>query len=463
MIDTDPQRSKILAEEITRQLIAQSPSGTDPQKEADRQFVATQIEDLKSNIKQASDEMRQLDDTIAKATSARQIQEARTRQDSLRSQISSWQTTFAQLQTLLQQGTTNFISVVESAREGFQVGSGTMTNVLVAAGIGLVLASAAAFLLEYLDDTLKTPDDVRQLIDLTTLGNIAPIDGDSYNSKLITVRHPRSPITEAYRVLRTNLQFSTVDNPLKTLMVASPGPAEGKSLTTSNLAVVMAQTGKRVILVDADLRRPVQDQIFSLPNKVGLTNILLDPNLRLDDVLQASGVENLRVITSGQIPPNPAEILSSKRMGYLIEALHQESDIVIFDCPPLIPVTDGIVLSARLDGVLLVIDSGRTRRIYAKRSKEMLDTVGARVLGVTLNRMSIHGEGHYYHYYSAEDGEEHAATKPLATPVRTFEQLSSSLSSRLRRQGRPNGKTSQTDAALNAATSTRKTKPRNNV
>lgn len=403
VIDSNPMRSQILADQIVKQLIMQSPAGTDPQKEAERQFGLAQIEDIKKNLKNAQDEINQLDDVIAKANSSRQIQDARTRQDSLRQQISSWQATYAQLLTTLQQGTTNFLSVVEPAQLGFAVGTSTMTNVMLAAAIGLTLASAAAFLLEYLDDTIKSTDDVRQVTELETLGGVALIEGEDYASKLITILQPRSPTAEAYRMLRTNLQFSSVDRPLQTLLVTSANPVEGKSVTVANIAVAMAQAGKQVVLVDADLRRPVQHLVFNLDNNIGLTSILLDSNTRLENALQNTSVQNLKVMTSGPIPPNPSEMLGSKRMGYLIDALQKQADIVIFDSPPVMAVADATVLATRLDGTLLVIDSGHTRRAMARRSKEALSAVGATVLGAVLNHIPMRGTA--YHYYYGEERE----------------------------------------------------------
>lgn len=446
VLDTSPQRARILTDEISRQLIKQSPAGTDPQKEAERQFISTQILDLKENIKQSQEEIRQLDDVISTANSARQIQDARTRQDSLRAQASSWQSTYAQLLTNLQQGTTNFLSVVEPAQDGTRVGTSTLMNALLAAVIGLILAGGAAFVLEYLDDTVRTSDDVRQVVNLTTLGSIARIDGDDSTDRLITLKEPRSPVAEAYRVLRTNIQFSTVDTPLRTLLITSASPQEGKSLTASNLAIVMAQTGRRVILVDADLRRPMQHQVFSLTNKLGLTSILMDTDIPLSEVLQPGGVDDLKVVTSGPIPPNPSEILGSKKMGSLIETLQQEADIIIFDGAPAMAVTDSIVLATRLDGTLLVIDAGKTRRAQARRSKEALEAVGARVLGVALNRVSLRSEGHYYQYYSAE-GDVRRKTLAAKLPMRAFEQLVHAIPDAIQRRFRRNGRTSHADVA----------------
>ena len=421
VLDTDPQRAKILVDELANQLILRSPGGSDPKREAERQFLLTQIDEIKQNIEGAQDEISQLSGVIAKATSARAIQDARSRQTTLQTQVTEWQSTYAQMLTNLNVGTTNSLSVVELAQVPVSpVGSGATTNVIMAIAIGLVLAAAAAFLLEYLDDTVKTAEDVRRTTNLTMLGGITTIEGRDQAAKLISLNQPRSPVTEAYRALRTNLQFSIVDNPLRALMITSANPQEGKSITAANLAVVMAQTGKRVVLIDSDLRRPAQHKIFSLSNKVGLTNILIDPEVRWEDVWQSTEVETLKIITSGALPPNPSEMLGSKRMIHLIETLLQNTDIVIFDCPPVLAVADALVLSNRVDGVLLVINASRTRRAQVTRAKEALETVGAHILGAALNRISRRKKGEYQYDYYFEDTDPHRQTPLSNSPTRAL-------------------------------------------
>jgi len=402
VIDNQPQRAKDLADALIQQLILQSPAGAGPQTDAERQFMLSQAQDLRSNIEKAQKEARDLDSVIAGATSARQIQEARTRQESLRSQISSWQATYVGLQTALQQGSTNFISVVEQPQvPTAPTGSSTSTTVLIAAAIGAMLAIGAAFLLEYLDDTVKTADDVRQISQLATLGYVPKITGETASDRLAALRQPRSPIAEAYRMIRTNLRFSTIDTPLRTLIVASPGPSEGKSLTSANLAVVLAQSGQRVILVDADLRRPTQHLIFELNDQVGLTSLLLNTALHITDVWQNTSIENLKVITSGPIPPNPADMLGSKRMTQLIEDLKTKAEIIIFDTPPVTAVADTSILAARVDGLILVVRSGHTRRSPLQHSQEILSSSGANLLGAVLNQ-TPRRERDYAYYYSPD-------------------------------------------------------------
>ncbi|MFN2106094.1 MAG: CpsD/CapB family tyrosine-protein kinase [Candidatus Promineifilaceae bacterium] len=203
---------------------------------------------------------------------------------------------------------------------------------------------------------------------------------------LITLTDPRSPVSEAFRTLRTNLSFYSVDDPIRSLVVTSSAADDDKSAVAANLAVTMAQSGRSTILVDCDLRRPALHDLFHLESEPGLTNVILGDYEGLP--LQATDVENLRLLASGPKPPNPADMLGSKRVDALIEELVGLADFVIFDSPPAIAVTDAAVLSAKVDGVLLVISAGKTRREHAERAKETLEKARARIVGVTLTNAS---------------------------------------------------------------------------
>ncbi len=219
---------------------------------------------------------------------------------------------------------------------------------------------------------------------------------------LITVATPRSPISEAYRTLRTNLEFSSLDKPVKTMVVTSPGPEEGKSTTLANLAVTLAQAEKKVILVDCDLRRPSQHQIFGLKNGAGLTTMVVDDQAMTNPPLQETEVPGLWLLASGPLPPNPSELLGSRRMGEIIGLLAQRADIVLFDAPPIIAVTDAAVLSSKVDGVLLVINAGGTKRDHAQRAKALLEKVNAHLVGAVLNNMNMDTSLH--RYYAEQKG-----------------------------------------------------------
>lgn len=199
---------------------------------------------------------------------------------------------------------------------------------------------------------------------------------------LITLKEPLSPAAEAFRALRTNIQFSAIDHPIRTLVVTSPSSDEEKSLTVANLAVTMAQAGHETILVDADLRRPAQHTLWKLPNDKGLTSAMLDN--KADLPLQRTSVEHLSVLTSGPLPTNPADLIGSRRMEEVIEQLKGKAEFVLFDTPPVLAVTDTPLLASKLDGVLLVVKSGATRRDSAQRAKEILARLNVRIVGVAL-------------------------------------------------------------------------------
>ncbi|MDH7475008.1 MAG: CpsD/CapB family tyrosine-protein kinase [Anaerolineae bacterium] len=201
---------------------------------------------------------------------------------------------------------------------------------------------------------------------------------------LITVTNPRSPISEAFRTLRTNLEFSSLDHPLHTMVVTTATPEEGKSTTLANLAVIMAEGGKRVILVDCDLRRPALHDIFGIPNDEGLTAMLRNNAALNAPPLQEVGIEGLSLLPSGPLPADPVVLLGSRRMGEVIATLKERADLVLFDAPPVVAVTDAAVLAARTDGVLLLLRAGSTRREYAQRAKELLEKVNVRIIGAVL-------------------------------------------------------------------------------
>lgn len=213
---------------------------------------------------------------------------------------------------------------------------------------------------------------------------------------LITKLNPRSPISEQYRTIRTNLQFAAVDNELSTMLITSSGPSEGKSSTAANLGLVFAQQGKKVLLVDADLRKPTMHYTFRVDNRVGLSNVLVG-EVELLDALEPSEEPSLDVLSSGPIPPNPSELLGSKAMEELIKTAKFHYDLIIFDTPPVLAVTDAQVLANFVDGSLLVIRSKATDQDSAKKAKELLQPAKAKLLGAVLNDKEI-GKNSYYYY-----------------------------------------------------------------
>jgi tyrosine-protein kinase Etk/Wzc len=299
------------------------------------------------------------------------------------------------------------------------VGPRRKLNILFGAILGLALGVGIVLLMEYMDTSLKTIHDIEHFLNLPVLGLIPAIDqdeienGSAYNSnaassiakRLISHHLPKSPISETYRILRTNLQFLKPDQPLKVILVTSSGPSEGKTTTASNLAITMAQVGTKTLIVDGDLRRPMVSGVFGIPQEPGLTEMLIKGG-DLQKAMIASEVENLYILPAGTIPPNPSELLGSHKMKKLILEMRQCCELVIIDCPPVITVTDAAVLAAEADAVLLVIHSGKTDREAAKRAKSLLNNVNAAIAGTVLNNITsdmLAGYSYYYHY-EYEDG-----------------------------------------------------------
>ncbi len=407
VVDTDPYRAKVLADEIAQQLILLSPAAANANNPEEVAFIQSQLEDLQSKIENAEADVTRLNQEMDAANSARQIQDFQNQIAILESKISGWQHTYTQYRISLQGGDANALSVVETATVyPTPISPNVRMNVLMAAAIGLVLAVGGVILIEYLDDTVKTAEDVVRISGYPMIGGVARIDGADYPDKLVASSKPLSPTAEAFRVLRTNLQFSSVDHPPRSVMMTSPGPSEGKSITLANLAVVVAQSGLNVILVDTDLRRPVQHKIFGLPNRHGFSDAILSPNKDLGQFLQKTPVDNLWLLTSGSLPPNPAELLASDRMKELIAWLETEADLVLFDSPPALVVTDAVVLGTRVDGVVLVNDAGRTRANETRAVVEELKRMHVNLMGIVLNRLAGSGSGYYHYYYYEEDGKK---------------------------------------------------------
>lgn len=216
--------------------------------------------------------------------------------------------------------------------------------------------------------------------------------------KLITKANPKSIISEQFRTLRTNINFSMPDEPLQTLLITSASPNEGKSTVSANAAVVFAQEGKKVLLVDADMRKPTTHYTFHMTNTRGLSN-LLTRQVSLVDVANKSDIENLDVITCGPIPPNPAELLGSKTMGTVLQEMKDAYDLIIFDAPPVLSVTDGQILANKTDGTILVLSAAETEKESVVKAKDALVSVQANIIGTVLNNFELEKDHYYYQYY----------------------------------------------------------------
>ncbi len=279
-------------------------------------------------------------------------------------------------------------------------------NGVIALIAGLMLGVGLAFLVDYLDDSVKTKDDLTQASSgLAVLGLIPVVSewrpGDA--PQLVSIEAPKSPAAEAYRTLRTSIQFLSLERPLRTMQITSPGPQEGKSTTMANLGVALARAGQSVVIVCCDLRRPRIHEFFGLSNEAGFTSVLLG-KMPLTKAVQAVPAQaRLSLLASGPLPPNPSELLSSTRTAEVLVSLQADYDIVLIDCPPVLPVTDALVLSGQVDATLLVCVSGATTRKEVARATELLNQVEAPLIGAVLNGVSSDGSyGYDYEYYSQE-------------------------------------------------------------
>lgn len=335
------------------------------------------------------------------------------------------------------QNTPSVVQIEEAVQPSSPVRPLPLRNGMLGAAVGLMLAFGIAFGIEYMDDTLRSPSDVERVLGLPVLGYIADMKQLKEHSKLYVAAHPRAPVTEAFRTLRSNVEFSGEESPPRTILVTSSRPGEGKTTIASNLAAIYAQAGKRVILVDADLRRPSIHRALGLPNRLGLSTLFRD-SVKPDQVWKYwnAASRGMYVITSGALPANPAELLGSEKMLHLMADLRQRADIIIFDGPPMM-LADAQLVSALMDGVILVLQPGKSPSDEARSTLEQLRRSGAKVLGTVFNRIpKNNNQQHYggYRYYSTSSyssyrQDEPAETIRLSEPVSAYREPST----------RPNG------------------------
>jgi capsular exopolysaccharide synthesis family protein len=368
---------------------------------------------------------QQIQDTNAKLAALGTTSADQAERDRLETALAQYRQTYASLLQSFEtvrvaeaQATSNVVQVEPAVPPEKPVRPRTLVNTALAGIVGLMLAVGVVFLIEALDDTLN-PDSVARQLGLPVLGLIAR--HDSEDGSPVVAGQPRSPVAEAFRSLRTNIQFASVDRELHTLLITSPSPSDGKSTVVANLGAALAQSGRKVAVVEADLRRPVVHKKLGLPNLQGMSALFVQPKISLNGALQETGIQNLCALTSGDIPPNPAELLGSEKMSEILRQVGTQVDIIVMDTPPVMAVTDATVLSTRVDGVLLVVKPGTTKLAAARQAVEQLQRVGANVLGVVLNEIDLgHSRYGYYRYkgyyayqdYYGQDGRKSSRKKP---------------------------------------------------
>ncbi|MFH1421699.1 MAG: polysaccharide biosynthesis tyrosine autokinase [Planctomycetota bacterium] len=316
--------------------------------------------------------------------------------------------------------TVNIIDRAEVPRE--PASPNRRLNVLLAAVFSILGGLGLIFLFEHLDDSIKNQEDMEKYVKVPILGVVPSAKRNKKESleiDLIAHLKPKADVSEAYRSIRTGLLYTSPDKEHKAYVVTSAGPREGKTMTAINIAITMAHTGKKVLLVDSDMRKPRVHKTFKIDNSKGFSNYLVGQKSP-EEVIVKSEIDNLYVLSSGPIPPNPAELLDSPKFVEFITNMKKDFDLIIFDSPPLIAITDGAVMAAKTDGAIQVIWAGNTSRKIAEMGKDRIESIGAKVLGAILNNVRISKSGYYYYYhryynYYYGSGEKHSKSNELNT------------------------------------------------
>jgi non-specific protein-tyrosine kinase len=399
--DTDAQQASDIANEIALTFIALH--NTEQQLQnviALEQDVVTQM----ANLKELIEHNQSVVDKSRASSSLLTEEEFNLAQTNLSSQQLAYTSLLGTyLNIRLTQTQLLDVVIIESAVTPTEpVRPNVFLNTFLGTFVGLVFSLSVAFLLEYLDRSFETGDDVKRVLPVPILGTIPRLHGRERGSKLITSSLPRAPVSEAYRALRTNIRFASVDKPLRILLVTSAEPGAGKTTVAANLGTVCAQAGIKVVLIDTDLRLPRLHELFDLKNHNGLTDLLVGDIQNVEECMIKTKTDNLRLITSGPIPPNPSELLGSKRMEAVLAQVQESAELIILDTPPTLVVTDAAVLAPKVEGVVLLIEAKRTSHEAARRVYEAHQRVGSTILGTVLTKVKTGRKDSSYYYYAAE-------------------------------------------------------------
>jgi capsular exopolysaccharide synthesis family protein len=383
-----PELAQTVADEIVHQLILLSPSGSEnTDNQLTGSFNREQITKLQERIVNGQQRLVEIDTALDNSISETELAALQQEKTTLEGLLIEWERNYTQLLTLTEsKSDPTQLTIVEPAySNGRMIRPRIQLNTLLGAGVGLILALGLVFLLDLLDDTFGSLRDFAKSEEVNILGSIRRIKGKRLADKLIAQLHPHSPITESYRIVRSRIRFKRGEGTARSIMVTSSMPDEGKSLTAANLAVVFAQANYKTVIVDANLRHPVLHDAFAVNNDTGLGDVLASPELQVEECLQATAVNNLRILTSGTALPDASGHLGSERMEEVIKNLKKVAEIVIFDSPPVLVFADAIVLSRRVDGVIVVIQAGKSKRSAIDQTLLDLQNANADVLGSVFN------------------------------------------------------------------------------
>lgn len=420
--DTNPQRAQIVANELANQLIRQSPaiSGSEPGQRQD--FIKQQLTSLQTQIQETEAKIEELQTSLIGMNSASQVANTEGEIAELTERLSALRRSYADFLANSQEGALNILSVVEPANLPTRaVGTNKFLIIFLAAAVGFSLAAGGAYLIEYIDRTIKTTSDVERVLNFPVIGYLSEIS-ENGNSATYVTENPESVVAESFRLLRSNLDFFGIDSPAKTMLIASPYQGNGKTTIAVNLAMLMAQSDQRVILVDGDMRRPSIHASLGVEIDPGLADVVRGQK-RITEVVRRIKDQGLDVVTAGTKPPNVTEIVSSKKLGSVFEELKKSYEVVIVDGPPLV-ISDSYNLASKVDGVILIMEPGQTREEQARVIKEQLDRAGATVIGVVFNKVSTvtassYGDYQYLSLFSPNYYSDYVSNAPKADASKT--------------------------------------------
>lgn len=412
--DTNPQRAQIIANELANQLILQSPaiSGGGTETGNRQEFIAQQLSSLQTQIQETEKNVEDLQKSLVGLNSASQIEKINADISDLNKKLISLRESYASFLANSQEGALNILSIVEPANlPTTSVGTNKFLIIILAGFVGFTLGTGAAYLLEFLDRTIKTTSDVERVFGLPVIGYISEISNEE-NKAVVVHQKPNSVLAENFRLLRSNIEFFQISNPIKTILITSPNQGNGKTTVASNLAISISQGEQEVILVDADLRRPAVHTALEMSREPGLSDVIRNKAEIQSVVRQAKDI-NINVITAGNTPPNITEVVGSKRISSILSRLKDNYELVIVDAPPLI-IADSFNLASKVDGVILVITPGETTIEQAKVIKEQLDRSEARMLGIVFNKITAqtansYGDYQYQSLYSPQQYGDYIA------------------------------------------------------
>jgi capsular exopolysaccharide synthesis family protein len=415
--DANPQRAQVVANELANQLTKQSPSNEEFEEVKHQEFINEQLQLLESQITATLDEIGLKDEELGGLTSAREIETTQGEIQTLQQKLLLLQSNYANLLSSSTGRGLNSLSVVEPALLPTKpVGPNSSMTILLSIAVAFAISSGAAYLIEYLDDTFKTPDEITRHLGLPVIGHVAYAEKNPVPGVYVE-QYPNSVVAEAFRSICLNLDFIEPDKEKKLILVSSVGPQDGKTFFATNLAMALSESGKQVVLMDADLRRPNIHNTLGQPNDKGLSDIIRG-ELSLDEAIDTQYHDHLSVITSGSDVSSPSGIFGSQKMASLLVELKSKADIVVLDGTP-IPVTDSRILATKVDAVLMVIRYGKTRRSTARELIKQIGQVDAKVAGVIFNGIpknkSYYKTFHYY-YEQQEGGKNSLRSFKLPLP-----------------------------------------------